>query len=685
MTGIGIDTGGTYTDAVIYDLETQEIKASAKSLTTRDDLKRGITKALEKLPQEELKQAKGLALSTTLATNACVEDKGGRAKLIFIGVSEKTFDEVGKSYGIENKEDVYFLDCVISNAGAAGTQPDWEQFKKEVPKLLKGYAGVSVVQLFSKKFGGNYEILAREIIRETFHGPIVLGKDLFSDLNAIKRGAGALLNARLISVVHDFLEAVKEVFGGYGISVPPVIVRSDGSLMNEELACERPVETLLCGPAASIIGAMHLAKEENAMIVDMGGTTTDVAIIEDKMARKVLDGIHIGSWKTFVKGLFVDTFGLGGDTAVHFDKLKRIYLENYRIVPISDLASKYPQVVPRLEELLLKGERDEFFRYEFLVLVKEPEDMSGYNRQEQELCQALKAGPMILDDAAAAVNKDLYNFHTERLEREGILIRAGLTPTDAMVLKGDYKEFSPRAARLAVRYVAGVIKTPREKIADRIYDLVMKRLYCNLVRILLQTDENAFQGTELDGQMERLIALSYVQKARQFSRNHPDKKLILGEAGTEKEMHMTGMDFQTAYTLVGVGAPTHIFLEPVAEMLGTHAVIPPHAAVANAVGAIVGNVTAVVEAEICPVYTTVGIDSYQVVFAGETQKFEEYEEAYAFLEKRGTELAGVEAYRRGAKGELTSRIIQKSRGRISDSTTMVLSEKYEITAQGKIQ
>lgn len=666
MTGIGIDTGGTYTDAVIYDLETEKIRASAKSLTTRDDLRWGITNVLRKLPQEELEEAQSLALSTTLATNACVEDKGGRAKLIFIGVSEKTFEEVGKSYGIENKEDVYFLDCVISNTGAKMREPDWEQFRKEVPGLIKGNAGISVVQLFSKKFGGNYEIKAREIIRKFFGGPIVLGKDLFSDLNAIKRGAGALLNARLISVIHDFLEAVKEVFAGYGIQVPPVIVRSDGSLMNEEMACERPVETLLCGPAASIIGAMHLAKEENAMIVDMGGTTTDVAIIKDGMARKVLDGIHIGNWKTFVKGLFVDTFGLGGDTAVHFDKLKRVYLENYRIVPLSDLAAKYPQVVPRLEELLLKGERDDFYRYEFLVLVREPADMSGYNNQELGLCEALKNDPLILEDAAAAVKKDLYNFHTERLEREGIVIRAGLTPTDAMVLKGDYKEFDGRAARLAARYIASVTKTPKEKLADLIYDLVTKRLYCNLVRILLQTEENAFQGKDLDEQMEHFIELSYIQKAKQ-------------------KKSMTDIDFRTDYTLVGVGAPTHIFLEDVAKMLGTHAVIPPYAAVANAVGAIVGNVTAVVEGEICPVYTTVGISSYQAVFAGETQEFEEYEEAYAFLEKRGTELAMEEACQRGAKGELTTRIISKSQERISNSVSMILSEKYEIIAQGKIQ
>lgn len=681
MAGIGIDTGGTYTDAVIYGLETGEIRASAKSLTTRGDLKQGIKHVLCMLPEEELKQAESLALSTTLATNACVEDRGGRAKLIFIGVLEKTFDEVGKSYGIENKEDVYFLDCEISNVAAKGTQPDWEQFRRELPDLLKGYAGVSVVQLFSRQFAGNYEIQARDIIRESFSGPIVLGKDLFSDLNAIKRGAGALLNARLISVIQDFLEAVGEVFAGFGISIPPVIVRSDGSLMNEGFACERPVETLLCGSAATSIGAMHLAKEQNAMIVDMGGTTTDVALIKDGVTRRVLDGIQIGSWKTFVKGLFVDTFGLGGDTAVHFNKLKQMNLENYRVIPISDLASRYPQIVPRLEELVLKGERDDFYRYEFLTLVKMPEDMSEYLQCERRLCEALQDGPLILEDAAAAVNRDLYNFRYERLEREGIVLRAGLTPTDAMVLKGDYKKFHVRAARLAVRYLAGVTGTRKEEIADRIYDLVVRRLYCNLVRILLQTEASAFQGKNLDAQMEHLIALSYLQKAEELAGKEGKGQ----NAGMGKGMAMTRMEFCTDYTLVGVGAPTHVFLETVAKMLGTHAVIPPHAAVANAVGAIVGNVTAVVEAEICPIYKTSGIDGYCVIFDRARAELEEYEDAFAFLKKRGTELAGEEARRRGANGELTIRIAAKSKERILDTETMVLSEKYEIVAQGKIQ
>ena len=83
--GIGIDTGGTYTDAVIYDFERKKILASAKSLTTKDDLSRGILGAIDGLDSDLLQKAEVISLSTTLATIACVEDKGGHAKLIFFG------------------------------------------------------------------------------------------------------------------------------------------------------------------------------------------------------------------------------------------------------------------------------------------------------------------------------------------------------------------------------------------------------------------------------------------------------------------------------------------------------------------------------------------------------------------------------------------------------------------------
>ena len=110
MIGIGIDTGGTYTDAVIYNFETKEVIASAKSLTTKRYLTEGIRNTLDLLPAEELAKAEFLSLSTTLATNACVEEIGGRAKLVFIGVERKTVEEFYQSYGLPHPDEICFLD-----------------------------------------------------------------------------------------------------------------------------------------------------------------------------------------------------------------------------------------------------------------------------------------------------------------------------------------------------------------------------------------------------------------------------------------------------------------------------------------------------------------------------------------------------------------------------------------------
>lgn len=98
--GIGIDTGGTCTDAVIYEVNSHRILAKAKALTTPQDLSIGISNALDGLPKEQFPQISVVALSTTLATNACVENKGGRAKLVCMGLYPKVVRESGKKYGL---------------------------------------------------------------------------------------------------------------------------------------------------------------------------------------------------------------------------------------------------------------------------------------------------------------------------------------------------------------------------------------------------------------------------------------------------------------------------------------------------------------------------------------------------------------------------------------------------------
>jgi len=233
--GIGIDTGGTYTDAVIYNFKDKAILGSAKSLTTRNDLSIGILGAIDSLPAELCRQAEIISLSTTLATNACVEDRGGRAKLIFFGGSQKTIDELGGKYGLPSSDDIYIQESFTQFSGEMEREPDWELFSRSLETGFENLDGAGIVEMNSIRNGGFVEKKAKKIFQEKHDIPVVCGHELFSVLNSLQRGSSTLLNASLFPVIKEFLTAVKKALSIRKIDAPLVIVRSDGSLMSERL------------------------------------------------------------------------------------------------------------------------------------------------------------------------------------------------------------------------------------------------------------------------------------------------------------------------------------------------------------------------------------------------------------------------------------------------------------------
>ena len=341
MIAIGIDTGGTCTDAVIYDAASHQVLSYGKTLTTKKDLKVGILGALRCLDQELLKKAEHISLSTTLATNACVEGKGGRAKLVFIGVKPAFVEKMQGTYGLPPVSEIYFLPGDASETVGEEKKPDWERFRADVREMFCEFDSVAVVQMNPKYNDGKYELLAEKIIKEELDVPCVRGYDLYQEINVQKRGATALLNARLLPVMNAFFASIDRSLEELGLKLPILVVKSDGSIMSREYAVSRPVETLLCGPAASIIGAMELSSQKDALIVDMGGTTSDVALVKNGAPVTSAAGISIGEWQTMVKGVTIDTFALGGDSAVEYED-NQIYLDKRRVVPLCMAAAKHP-------------------------------------------------------------------------------------------------------------------------------------------------------------------------------------------------------------------------------------------------------------------------------------------------------------------------------------------------------
>ena len=509
-TGVGIDTGGTYTDAVIYDFDAKTILASAKALTTKDDLAVGISNALDELPQDALQAVELVSLSTTLATNACVEGKGGRGKLIFIGADKDVVVRTGQNYGLPPAEQIFFLDGEVNLMGQIVKEPDWQAFVQDCQDWIKDADAVAVVQQLGIR-NNETERKVKQVIAEQFGLNVICGYELFSDLNYIKRGASTLLNARLIPVIADFLQAIKKSLQQRKITAPVVIVRSDGSLMSEKFTTVRPVETLLCGPAASVMGGIELTGEQDCLIVDIGGTTTDMALVKGGVPVKAKDGVNVGKWQTFVKAVYVDTFGLGGDSAVRVDRHGSLGLGPARVVPFAIAAEQWPSILERLKGLIKSGVRLVNPAYEFIFLMKDITGNDSFNQDEHALCAALKDGPLMLHEAMKAIGKRAFTPYTERLEREGVIMRCGLTPTDFMHIRGDFNRFNAEAAYLAAEYLANTIDTTVEKLTERVFDRVEGTLYFNIVRMLLEDRYPYYKKHGLDEELEKVIWDSWRQ------------------------------------------------------------------------------------------------------------------------------------------------------------------------------
>ena len=668
--GIGIDTGGTYTDAVIYQFETKQVLSAAKALTTKNDLSVGIVNALRKLDRELLPQAEVAALSTTLATNACVEGKGGRAKLLFLGLDGQTLRRVGGKYGLDGSDEVHAYPGAGSFDGQVLPSPDWETITAEAKEWLTDAEGLGIVELYAMNNGAVAEREAKERLLALRDLPTVCSSELFSGLNSVQRGSGTLLNAKLVPIIREFMDAVSRAFRELGIRAPIVIVRSDGSLMSESFSRLRPVETILCGPAASVLGGVELAGRKDSVIVDMGGTTTDVSLVKAGKPVRVRSGIQIGPWRTFVRGVQIDTFGLGGDSAIRL-KDRDFELCTDRVMPLSLLGKEHPEIVPVLQKLLDSKNIHSRPIHEFYTLVRDISGLPGYTKEEKAFCEALKAGPLDIRSAAEAVGTDIYWLKVGRLEAEGVVLRSGLTPTDFMHLKGDFDAYDPKAAEIAAYYLLRCMyrkltEAELKKLCDEVYDRVKKKLYCSLIRILLMDRYPRLRDEGIGPQLEKIIAQRWEEL----------------KDGRNKAGYFDA-DFTTTAALVGIGAPIHIFLPDVARAMGAECVIPPNAGVANAVGAVVGNISAESEVELRPNHTADGIHGYFVCANDRQELVKDRATAVERCRELAAQLAQEEARKRGVVGDIRVTVEAEDRRSIdSKGLSIDLGTRFIGTAIG---
>ena len=624
--GLGIDTGGTYTDAVIYDFGKEKILDSSKSITMKENLIECIGNTLSGLKPELLSRVKAVSLSTTLATNACIEGKGGRAKLILIGCDKSVAGSYGSEYGLPRAEEIIFLDGGHDMKGNIVKEPDWEFLKQQVNSIGDSVDSYAVVEIWGMN-NCDYEKQTKSLILGMTGKKVICGHELTAKINLLKRAASALLNAQLIPLIEEFISAIKINLAKRGIDAPIAIVRGDGSLMSEAFALNHPVETLLCGPAASIEGGINLSDERDCVIIDMGGTTSDMAVVRNKMPRLAEEGAVVGKWRTGTHSILIETMGLGGDSRVSFDDDGKITIGPGRVAPLSWATKKWPVMTDKIKSVYAERKKYFFPICEFFYLIKDIQQDGFYNHEEKEIASVLKNGPLGLIELSKLLDSSLIETNTERLERYGIVGRIGLTPTDLMHITGDFSIWDKEAAITGATCMAFQLDIDVSYLLNDVYEAIKEKLFLKIAKTLIEDEDKSLLKEGLSGQLEEVL-LNGFRKARGIAKGRPD------------EEHNFYSSLTTPFALIGIGAPTHVFLKDVADAMKAKCVIPEYAHVANAVGAITGCIRAEVAISITPDYSASGIFGYTVFTKTGKASFIDYEMAVLHAKEHGR----VEAY-----------------------------------------
>src|SRR3984885_5360758 len=347
---LGLDTGGTFTDAVLLG-DGQRVIASAKALTTPWNLAIGIGKAIRAvlglLPGgTSRKDVSLVSMSTTLATNAVVENRFSPVCTLVIGFDEAMVERSGLLRHGSSGMVVRVQGGHVAT-GEESSPLDEAAVTRAVIEHEARVEAFAVAANFSAR-NPAHELRARKIIRALSPKPVTCAHELSSKLDAPRRALNAALNARLTPQISHLIEALSGVLAEEAIQAPLMIVKGDGSLMRAEIALEYPVETILSGPAASVVGAGFLTGLADFVVSDMGGTTTDVAVVVGGRPAIRAEGALVGGWRTMVEAVDVRTSGLGGDSEVCFDRQIRLRVGPRKAMPLCLLAHRFPGVLGEL-------------------------------------------------------------------------------------------------------------------------------------------------------------------------------------------------------------------------------------------------------------------------------------------------------------------------------------------------
>ena len=301
---LGIDVGGTFTDAVI--LEQGEIAVQAKRATTHDDVLHCVLAALDAVLKPELAaKLERVVISSTIVTNALTE---GRLDDVFLAVI------AGPGMNIAGHLPVSpcYLQGYVDHRGKITAQLDLLKLLKQRGKGVAAVSGKFSVRNPQLEYQAEHEL------KKCGYKKIFLGSGLSGELNFVRRTNSAYFAAQVYELFAHFCERIREALAERGVHAPVHILKADGGTLPLAVALEQAVEAVFTGPAASVLGIEALAAPTvNSISLDVGGTTTDIAFWQNGLPLMAKRGAVINGFPTAVRAFHMRSAGIGGDSRIH--------------------------------------------------------------------------------------------------------------------------------------------------------------------------------------------------------------------------------------------------------------------------------------------------------------------------------------------------------------------------------
>jgi N-methylhydantoinase A/oxoprolinase/acetone carboxylase beta subunit len=481
---------------------------------------------------------------------------------------------------------------------------------KAISAMANKVDAIAISSVFSV-YNPDHEERARKAILERFNMLTVTGHDLSTELGIKERTITAVLNAKLIPIIGEFLTSVEHSMEKRGIDGKIMVYKGDGSLMNMAVARGRPVDTILSGPAASLMGGRLLSKLENCIVLDIGGTSTDIAYLDRGFPRINREGASVGNWRTRVRAIDIWTSGLGGDSDMQVDRFGHLEIGPEKVMPLAIASKNNPAV---LDKLRLTRQTSYYMVYDRDVSKLSHEDRLVYNFiKDNKLCT--------LNETNEGLPELCYVTENLRsLKVKGYIVQTGLTPTDVLHVKGIYTPGDVNAAREGVEIFSNLSGLTVDQFVDSFMDEMVTKIGGEVIKKIISDEA---------GDIVPSRALDYMIKA------------TLGAAGFRTMSIQASLD----RPIVGIGAPAHVFVPELEKRMKVKVIIPPNHDVGNAVGAVCSKVSEMISVQVYP------RDYKFWVFSpfAEPLDFHHREEAIAKAKEISSEYVKARALAAGAK------------------------------------